>query len=68
MGEGLSTAVLSVAALLTAVATMQRAVRIREGLRRVAGLEQELARLRNLPLEEDLHVPPEAEGVESEQS
>ena len=37
---------------------LQRAVELRRCQRRVAALEDEVARLRNLPLDEDLGAPP----------
>ena len=57
-----------VTALLTAVAALRRSADVRALRRRLTVLEGELARLRNLPLEEDLHSPPEPEAVGAEQA
>ena len=52
---------LLVTAALTLVGALRRVTDQRALRRRIAGLEAELQRLRNLPLEEDLHAPPEPE-------
>jgi hypothetical protein len=50
-----------VTAVLTGISALRRSGDERALRRRIASLEQELSRLRNLPIEEDLHAPPEPE-------
>ena len=59
-----------VTALLAAVGALRRGAEERLLRRRIRSLEQELQRLRNLPIEEDLHSPPEPdpEPVDTERS
>lgn len=49
------------AVVLATVTVLKRGAEHRAQRRRIVTLEQELQRLRNLPIEEDLHAPPEAE-------
>ncbi|MEM7249026.1 MAG: LapA family protein [Acidobacteriota bacterium] len=56
----------AVAALLATVGSLARSGEIRAARRRAADLEAELSRLRNLPLDEDLHRPAELDVVVSE--
>jgi len=56
------------AVLLATVTVLRRGSEQRALRRRIASLETELQRLRNLPIEEDLHAPPEAEPGEIEQN
>lgn len=53
-------------AVLMSVSSLRGGADQRALRRRITGLEQELQRLRNLPIEEDLHAPPESEPGESE--
>ena len=47
--------------LLSTIGGLRRGAEQRALQRRISGLEAELKRLRNLPIEEDLHAPPAAE-------
>ena len=57
-----------VAALLTAFSVVRRAGELRRSRRRITELEQELARMRNLPIDDDLHAPPASEALDAEQA
>jgi uncharacterized integral membrane protein len=56
------------AVVLATVTVLRRGAEHRALRRRISSLEQELQRLRNLPIEEDLHAPLEADPGETERS